>query len=291
MIIDFHTHVYSPSVIANVTGKEDLVRELQLQAEKATARTSTEALRKEAAAAGVAACVLLPTAAKDAVRRVNRRFQEFCGVDSASFSRLHSLGTLHPDWPEIAAELKWFTTTGVPGVKLCSFSQAFDLYGDATRRMFSLIEEHNAAGEHRLFVILDTFSKAGRYFGARKEHLTTPRRLGLLVSEFPGIDFVGAHMAGLAAPFSEVLEHLPPRENFYLETSNAAHTLEPESFIRLLRLHGPDRILFGTDWPWFGQREELNRVEQLADQAGFGTEEKAAIFGGNAARLLGLADD
>lgn len=288
MTIDFHTHVYPPPVIANVTSKKDLISELRLEADKAAARTSTDALREEAAAAGVAACVLLPTAAKDSVRKVNRRFQELTRDDSDSSPHLHALGTLHPDSPDIADELKWFAIQGVPGVKLCSFSQAFDLNADATRRMFSLIEEHNASAEHRLFVIVDTFSKAVQHFGAREEHLTTPERLGRLIEEFSGIDFVGAHMAGLAAPVSEVFEHLPPRKNFHLETSNAAHTLEPESFVRLLKLHSPDRIIFGTDWPWFGQKEELDLVEQLADRAGYGSAEKDAVFGGNAARLLGL---
>ena len=91
-------------------------------------------------------------------------------------------------------------------------------------------------------------------------------------------------------PFEEVLEHLPPRENFYLETSNAAHTLEPEAFVRLLRLHGAERVLFGTDWPWFGQQEELDRIGNLADRAGYSSGDKDALFGGNAAGLLGLAE-
>jgi len=95
-------------------------------------------------------------------------------------------------------------------------------------------------------------------------------------------------MGGLTAPFDEIVMHLPPMDNLYLETSNAVHTLSREQFISLLRAHGPERILFGTDWPWFGHKTQLALINDLLDSAGFAIEDKAKVFSGNINRLLNL---
>ena len=60
--------------------------------------------------------------------------------------------------------------------------------------------------------------------------------------------------------------------------------MEPEHFVRLARRHGMDHILFGTDSPWGGQREGVEDMERLP----LAPEEREAVLGGNARRLLGL---
>ena len=55
-----------------------------------------------------------------------------------------------------------------------------------------------------------------------------------------------------------------------------------EQFVRLVRRHGPDRVLFGSDSPWTDPGEELARLRGLLDDR-----ELAAVLGGNAERLLG----
>ncbi len=98
-------------------------------------------------------------------------------------------------------------------------------------------------------------------------------------------------MGGLAAPYYEIKECLAPRSNLYLDTSNASQVLSRPEFLRLLDLHGPDRILFGTDWPWFGFEEEVTRIQGLLQEAGFTSQERSRIFSGNICRLLGIGCD
>ncbi|MBW1851343.1 MAG: amidohydrolase family protein, partial [Deltaproteobacteria bacterium] len=100
--------------------------------------------------------------------------------------------------------------------------------------------------------------------------------------------FIGAHMGGLCAPFDEMCRYLVPRPNFYLDTSNAAHTLSEREFIRLLAIHGPQHILFGTEWPWFPLGDEIKRIDRLLGLAGFGEKEKGDVFSGNLSVLLRL---
>ncbi len=90
----------------------------------------------------------------------------------------------------------------------------------------------------------------------------------------------------LSQRFHELTRDLPPAANLYLDTSNAAHTLTAEQFSSLLRSHGASRILFGTDWPWFGHADEIPKILLLLDQAGFGGDEVRRVMRENAGKLF-----
>jgi predicted TIM-barrel fold metal-dependent hydrolase len=287
MIIDSHVHLFSDRIIAGVSARKELVRELDLDTRRAADRTSEGALVREGQAAGLDACLLLPVAGPDEVRDVNRSFQAIARDEKF----LLTGGTLHPDFPGNEGEISRLREAGIRAIKLCSFSQGFDPAARRTRDLLDRVQQCNIREGGRFFVIIDTFYRADIHFGSPARFLTTPARLGALVEAFPGIDFVAAHMGGLTAPVHEILDHLPPRENLYLETSNAAHTLQEEEFVLLLERHGPERILFGTDWPWFGPRDEMRRIDRLLDHAGYSGEDKARVFGMNACRLLGMIEN
>jgi predicted TIM-barrel fold metal-dependent hydrolase len=57
-----------------------------------------------------------------------------------------------------------------------------------------------------------------------------------------------------------------------------------EQFLRIVKNHGADKILFGTDSPWSRADEEIASIRALP----LSEDEKSAILGGNAARLLTL---
>ncbi|MCX5834487.1 MAG: amidohydrolase family protein [Deltaproteobacteria bacterium] len=135
---------------------------------------------------------------------------------------------------------------------------------------------------------LDTFTRADFHFGARPETITRPAKLSAVDRNHPGIQFVGVHMGGLAAPFEELRRDLKPEPNLSLDTSNAAHTLKDDEFIELLKIHGPAHILFGTDWPWFDHASEIPKLNGLLDRAGYGPADKENVFGLNVRKLLGL---
>lgn len=283
-IFDSHAHLYSPSVIASVRNREGLAGSLCLNVEEAAGRTDKSALKHECTMAGVHACLLLPTAPAQKASVVNDLFiAAVQGEDN-----LFTAGTLHPETPDKEKELERLSSCGIRILKLCSFSQGFDLEAPGTLHFFDMIRAHNIAGNHRFHVILDTFYQADIYFGAPRNFITTPRKLGNLAMHFPEIDFVGAHMGGLAAPFSEIEEYLIPRQNLYLDTSNASHVLSRDEFLRLLHCHGPGHVLFGTDWPWFGHKEEVARIGDLLQDAEFSLQEQSAVLGGNIRSLLGI---
>jgi predicted TIM-barrel fold metal-dependent hydrolase len=284
MIIDAHVHLFTPKIIANVSAKSEMVAKLHLQTDKATQRIGTSALGTALGRAGIHAALMLPTAGADSISEVNRRAM----AAAADCDFLNTAGTLHPECKDIKAELDALYDAGIRAIKLCSFSQGFIPEAPATLEMFAQIETFNRNHIHPFFVVLDTFYKAAIYFGTDPLFTTEPARISRLARTFPGITFVGAHMGGLTAPFEDIIRCLPAADNLYLDTSNAAHTLNEDEFIRLLRVHGPDRIIFGTDWPWFDPGEEIQLIGGLLDRAGYTVNDKAKVFGGNAAELMAV---
>ena len=281
-IFDSHLHLFSRKIIDNVSRKKEMVAGLNLQTHDAAGRSGISALTHSLQTAGVSAGLLLPTAGPSGVDRVNKAFLE----KAASTPFLYTAGTLHPDYPHNRAELERLCRHGVRGIKLCSFSQGFELDAPSTLALFDLIRNHNLENSHHFFVVLDTFYHAHEYFGTDPAHTTTPSKFSRLAGRYPDINFIGAHMGGLTAPFESIYSHLSPCDNLYLDTSNAAHTLTSEEFIGLLKRFGPQQIVFGTDWPWFVHRKEIPVIQKLLGAAGFSPKEMSAVFYENMASLL-----
>ncbi|MEG1997523.1 MAG: amidohydrolase family protein, partial [Clostridiales bacterium] len=68
------------------------------------------------------------------------------------------------------------------------------------------------------------------------------------------------------------------------DTSFLAGRIDPSLMRRIIRNHGIDKILFGTDYPWQSVAENRDFVLDLH----LGAEAEQAIFYDNAASLLRL---
>ena len=283
-IFDSHVHIYNSKIIANVIRRTDLVRALGLEIENIENRLRPSALVEQLQEAQIIGALMLPTADVNKLKKTNRD----CIETAERIPGLYTAGTLHPDFDDIEGELTHLSRSSVRVIKLCSFSQKFSPCNSKTYRMFERIQSFNGTQKIPFSVVLDTLTLADRYFGTDPDHTTTPRALMDLVRRFPGIKFIGAHMGGLGAPFEELSRCLEPMPNFYLDTSNAAHTLTEDQFVQMLRRHGPEHILFGTDWPWFLHKSEIDLIDGRMDAAGFTSAEKKAVFSGNIEAILGI---
>jgi hypothetical protein len=68
----------------------------------------------------------------------------------------------------------------------------------------------------------------------------------------------------------------------YLETSFSLEALGSQRAVEMMRTHGLERVLFGTDWPWQEQKEGVAQVNQL----GLSDDETRKLLWSNAAKLL-----
>lgn len=100
-----------------------------------------------------------------------------------------------------------------------------------------------------------------------------------LARAFPGVSFIVGH-AGLYE-VKDVLNLLHPYKNVFIEISFQS----PKTIRSLIKTFGPDKILYGTDWPW-GDR--LTAVKCVRHACGTDRALARRIFYENAAELLCL---
>ncbi|MBM3450366.1 MAG: hypothetical protein FJX78_05215 [Armatimonadetes bacterium] len=104
-----------------------------------------------------------------------------------------------------------------------------------------------------------------------------PYQLGRLAAAFPGQPFVMVHMSGKVTPDS--VRVAEAHDNLWLDTSGT-----PSDSILQMAVDrcGAERVMFGSDWPFFAFRPALAKIEVLEAS----DVDKAMILGGNAARVF-----
>jgi predicted TIM-barrel fold metal-dependent hydrolase len=111
--------------------------------------------------------------------------------------------------------------------------------------------------------------------------ISHPLAIGALARRFPDVTVLMDHM-GYREWTADAIETARDNPNLYLGTTIAA--FEPVVIERALRELGPERIVYGSNWP--------NLYSDLAVEAirraKFGQEAEQLILGGNLARLLRL---
>ena len=195
--------------------------------------------------AGVDVSVSLPAVTKvSQVESINRFASAFTEGAVISF------GGIHPECENYKEILKEIKNLGLKGIKLHPDYQ--DMYFDDIRY------------EH----IVDTASE--------------PKMARKLLDDVKPEKLVLAHMGGNEM-WDEVEKYLVG-QNVYFDTGVILDTMPEEQFLRMVHMHGADRILFGTDSPWADQKKFVT----LFDQMPLTEEEKMAVFSGNAKKLLGI---
>ena len=121
------------------------------------------------------------------------------------------------------------------------------------------------------------------------ETYADPNGFAPVLEGFPGLKVLLAHLGGgrwrqtaeLAAAFPDLVFDLCE----IIAWTGAPNAPTKEQLAGLIQQVGPERVMLGTDFPWY----DLDRtVDQVMDLPGLGTEQKEGILGANAVRLLGL---
>jgi predicted TIM-barrel fold metal-dependent hydrolase len=125
-------------------------------------------------------------------------------------------------------------------------------------------------------------ARGGQRFGE-------PAAFAPVLETFPDLSLILAHLGGAAWRQTMDLARAFPQVSFDLceivEWVGAPNAPDRDELGRLIRGVGPDRVMLGTDFPWY----DLDRtVELVMDVPGLGVEEREAILGANAARILHL---
>ena len=198
-----------------------------------------------------------------------------------------SFACIHPDFENYRAELARVKNLGLKGIKIHPIYQGVDIDDKKFLRIFE------RAAELDLIVV----THAGLDIGFPGVEHCAPKMIRRVVEEIGDFKFVLAHMGGWKN-WDEVAEILAGT-NVFIDTAfstgkiparpdfdwNAADLdlLDAAGFLKLYKIFGADKILFGTDSPWSPPAETIDFIKNLP----LSDAEKNKILGGNAENLLG----
>lgn len=260
MIIDFHTHMFPESIA------ERTIAKLSECVHKAPETDGTyEGLLKSAREAGIDCSVVLPIATKPSqFRTINEFASQFLEGEILSF------GSLHPTSSDFKAELREIKAMGLKGIKLHPDYQ--DMYFNDIRykRVVSYTSE--------LGMMISVH--AGLDPKCPNDIHCTPRMAAELLDDVRPEKLILAHLGG-NQQWDDVERYLVGK-NVYLDTGVVFDYIGQEQFLRIMRSHGSDKILFGTDSPWAGQKRFVDVMEEM-DMT---QEERENVMWKNGDRLL-----
>jgi uncharacterized protein len=259
--IDFHTHAF-PDELA-----ERAISVLESAANwKAVARGTVKELLASMDRADVEASLVCAIATKPGQAK---GILKWCG--KIATDRLLPLPSVHPMDDDRAGWVDTFAQEGYRGIKLHPMYQ--DFVADEPR----MDEIYAAASLHGLLVVVHCGCDIAY---DPDDDRASPARFRRVIDKFPDLKLICTHMGGWRA-WDAVSEHLIGT-NVYLETSFSLADLGPEKGVDMIRRHGPDRVLMGSDWPWKTQASAIQDVQSLP----LTEQEKQKILWSNAARLI-----
>ncbi|MBI2953229.1 MAG: amidohydrolase [Chloroflexi bacterium] len=279
MIVDFHTHIFPPSV------RDD--REKYMQREEwfaslyASPRARTISAEELIAAmdeAGVDRAVVcgfcwsqIETCAEhnDYTIEMVKRYPD----------RLIGFASIQPKAGQKAiAELERCFANGLRGIgEWNPNGQKFDL-GD--HEMLAPVVE--AARHHQMPIIVHTTEPLGHEY--KGKHGADLADVYQFVKRFPDVSVVCAHWGG-GLPFYELMPEVAAvSHNLYYDTAASPFLYNPSIFRIVPQLVGYRRILFGSDFPLVKHTTFLQQIRGLY----LARETEEAILGKNAQALLRL---
>ncbi|ADU27476.1 amidohydrolase family protein [Ethanoligenens harbinense] len=256
---DFHTHIYPEHIAARS------VEGMRAHYHLAASGTGlVENLLACAEKAGGGYLMALAVASKPGqVATINKWLSRHLS------DRLFGFGGLHPHSKHLEQDAEQLLALGLRGIKLHPDYQHVAADDPSMDAVYDL------AVQHHLPVLI--------HAGDVRTPYSSPVRIAHVLERFPQMTVIVPHLGGYSE-WDEAERHIIGK-NCYIDTSSSLWALPPEKAAELIRKHGVERVLFGTDYPLTTQAEELERFDRL----GFTEEERRLILLENAKRFLGLS--
>ncbi len=260
--IDSHCHIYPEKIAEKAVGGTD-----NFYSTKSVGLGTVTDLLESGTAAGIDHFIVQSVATTPKqVASINRFIAE---TVEKSDGRMTGLGTLHPDSENIKDDVLNIVNLGLRGVKLHPDIQAFKLDDYRCLKIYELCEENN------LTMLIHT--------GDSRYDYSNPNRMLPILETYKGLKVIGAHLGGWSI-WEEAVNSYKDMPNFYVDCSSSFNYLKPEKAKEIIRKYGADKVLFGTDYPMWAQKREIEYFLSLSlDEF-----EIRSILNMNAKKLFGL---
>lgn len=194
--------------------------------------------------------------------------------------RLIGFCTIHPEWKEAPDEIERCEKCGMRGIgELMPHLQNFDLGNKAL--MTPIVE---VAQNNNMIIMTHSSEPVGHIYPGKGN--VTPGILYQFISNFPQTRIVCAHWGGGLPFYSLMPEVGEALKNVYFDTAASPFLYKYDIFQHVADIAGPEKILFGSDYPLITQKRIVKR---LLEEIDISQDNKNLILGNNAFELLGLS--
>ncbi len=257
---DAHAHIYPGKIAEKATASVGDFYHIPMQNVGLP-----HVLAQRGGEAGIDRFLVCSVATKvEQVRSINQFIQEKC----QKYPQFIGLGAWHQDITDISGEMDDIQARGLRGIKLHPDFQEF-MIDDP--KMLDVYKEAHRRGLPILF-----------HTGDSRTEFSSPHRLMNVIDKLPDFTCIAAHLGGYSE-WEEARRELSGT-NVYIDTSSSLFKISPEEAKENIAHFGVDHTMFGTDFPMWDPKEELERFFAL----GFSQEENQAMLYDNFARLFQL---
>ncbi len=279
LIIDIHTHIFPPEIGRDRKSffRGEPAFELLYQDEKRGPLTTADGLIKAMDRDGIRTSVTFgfPWKQPELVRRSNDYVLE---AMARYPQRLLGFACLNPELTEAREEGERCLQAGMKGLgELALYSPPAG--GSWLEKMGPLV---NLAARWEVPVLLHINEPVGHQYPGKGHQPFW--EVYELIKSFPAARFILAHWGGglwwyqlMKREVEKVLT------NTWFDTAASPFLYRPEIYRYALQIIGPEKILYGSDYPLLGLERYLKELEQ----AGITEEQRSAILGRNSQKVLG----
>jgi uncharacterized protein len=279
MIVDFHTHIFPPEIIAR---REDFAARdpwfAELYGDPRARMADADQLIAAMALAGVDHSVTFSFGWSDS------GLIEECNSYVAEAVRRHrgklsGLAVIQPlAGARAVAEIERCAQAGLLGVgELMPHGQGY-----ALNDLHVMTPIAEACLAHNLILLTHAGEPVGHLY--RGKGNVSPHDLYTFALAFPELRIVAAHWGG-GLPFYELMPEVhTAAANLWYDSAASLYLYRPEVFATVGALCGAEKLLWASDYPLISQQ----RMLAYLSAAGLDEAALALASGGNAAALLGL---
>lgn len=266
-IIDSHCHIFPDTIAQKATDSIDIFYGISSSGliDGCAFVGTAENLIKQCDESGVEKCVVTSVATTPHhAQSINSYIASEVQLYSDKFI---GLGSLHPESEDIEADAEHLIELGLRGVKLHPDIQNFKVDDPKIMNIFEICNRKN------LPILLHT--------GDSRYDNSNPNRVEKILKAFPDLTIIGAHLGGWSI-WEDAYKTLSKYPNFYVDTCSSFYALSKNTAKAIIEAYGTDRVIFGTDFPMWKQKEDLEYLFNL----GFSDNELENILFNNINKAL-----
>jgi predicted TIM-barrel fold metal-dependent hydrolase len=279
MIVDFHTHVFPPEIIAR--RDEFMTRDLwlgELYGNPRAKMATVDDLLASMETSQIDVAVTCPFGWRDS--GLAQECNSYIIQAMSDYpGRIIGLASVQPlAGRHAVAELERCRKAGMPGFgELMPHGQGYRL--SETALLAPLVD---AATHLGMFALTHASEPVGHLYQGKGD--VTPEDLEAFLRAFPDLPVVAAHWGG-GLPFYELMPEVQAdAAKVWYDSAASPFLYRPEIFPMVARIVGAHKILWGSDFPLISHQ----RMLAYTRASGLDENDLALVLGGNAAHFLGL---